>query len=145
MGVASILVKKSEVEKVDCFNENLNRHEDFELWCKLASQNDLHYLPKETAIYRIRPGSLTHSMHEPTFFGEEKALKALQINPILKPYTNELKKRYVDLLIRYYYFYRKNKDTKNAFKSSYKLIKTSPLLMIGWKMLLATSLQIFSH
>lgn len=141
LGVSTLLIKTAQVRQLKGFNESFKRHEDFELWCRLAAQNDLHHLPLETSIYRIRPGSLTHNSEEPTFFGEELVLYVLMKNPLLQPYLPHLEQRLLNTLLDYCYYYRKHRAYVESLKWSLKLVIKYPKKTYAWKILMGALLR----
>ncbi|MES1981099.1 MAG: glycosyltransferase family A protein [Pseudomonadota bacterium] len=61
---SSVIVEKSEVEKVGLFDEDLRKGQDYDLWLRLSRQIEMLGLEQPTALYRIHPANVTSSLKE---------------------------------------------------------------------------------
>ena len=139
--VNTVLIKKEILIGLGGFNENLKCAEDYELWFKLAAQHDLHYLIEDTSVYRIRPGSLTHSS-VPMYYYEDAMIYSLINNNNFKPYIPILQERLHFVLVNYCYFYRQHGSLSDQIKWSLKLIQNFPLSLKSWQLLIAALLRL---
>lgn len=61
---SSVIVEKSELEKVGLFDETLRKGQDYDLWLRLSWQIEMLGLDKPTALYRIHPDNITSAVKE---------------------------------------------------------------------------------
>lgn len=138
----TVMVKKENLMSISGFNENLMRAEDYELWFKLAATEDLHFLPEDTSIYRLRQNSLTRTSTEPRYFHEDVMIKGLIANQVFLPYKAILKKRLHFVLLDNCYFYRIQGSYYQSLRSSVEFLSEFPFSVKSWKMLIASLLAI---
>jgi glycosyltransferase involved in cell wall biosynthesis len=120
------------------FDESLARAEDYLLWLKFASNQDLYYVPKTVAVYRLRPGSLTRSGH-PIGYGMHAVLEKLSEDGRFVPYRDEIRQRLGHALNGYCFFYRQMRQRSAAIRWSLRLLAHDPLCLQGWKHLIAAT------
>ena len=59
--LSTVMVRRSVVESVGMFNEELSIAEDYELWLRLALQAPMRAVPDILCRYRVHPGGVTRT------------------------------------------------------------------------------------
>lgn len=141
IGICTVLIDRELLLAKAIFNEALRRAEDYHLWFKCARDHDLWMLPFDVAVYRIRPGSLTHG-NDPKYLFEDCMIALLLQDRSFKKYENLLRER-LDLVLRDHCdHYRIQKMYGAAFHWASKWVTKRPLVGAAWKQLAATVLRI---
>lgn len=141
LGICTVLLDREVLLAKGMFNEDLRRAEDYHLWFKCARDHDLWMLPFDVAVYRIRPGSLTH-VGDPMFFCEDRMITLLLQDPAFEKYGHLLRERLDFVLGDYCYHYRSQKLFGKAFRWATEWVTKRPLTGAPWKQLLASVLRI---
>jgi len=139
--ICTVLIDRELLLGKEMFNEGLRRAEDYHLWFKCALDHDLWMLPFDVAVYRIRPGSLTH-VGDPMFYCEDQMLDLLLQDPGFEQYEQMLLDRLNFVLGDYCYHYRRQKSYGKAFLWASEWVSKRPLAGAAWKQLLASALRI---
>jgi hypothetical protein len=100
---------------------------------------DLHLIPDDVYVYRLRAGSLTRT-NEPALFGELQMLDKLKADPRFAPYGREIQQRLQLVLEDYSYFYRKHGQRNLAVSAALRMAWELPLEARSWRHLLAAIL-----
>lgn len=137
----TVLLRRELLLAKGMFNEDLRRAEDYHLWFKCALDHDLWMLPFDVAVYRIRPGSLTH-VGDPMYFCEDRMIALLLQDPAFEQYGHLLCERLNFVLGDYCYYYRRQKLYGEAFRWATEWVAKRPFAGAAWKQLLASALRI---
>ncbi len=76
---SSVMVRKQLLLDVGCFDENLQYHEDRDLWIRLAEKGDVIFLDKALSVYTVHSGQFTH---------ENDALREKQWQMVIEKYKD---------------------------------------------------------
>lgn len=137
-GVA--MIKRDLLHLLGGFDESLPSCEDTQLWLKVSAHTEvLVCAPQIVAYYRQRDGSLVHSSKAIQHYGPEAYRKLLN-TPEFINYTTLLNQNIRDFNHQNCFFYRKQKDYKEAFYWSLQGIKYQPLSLTSWKNFIACCL-----
>lgn len=137
-GVA--MIKTSVLHSLGGFDESLPSCEDTQLWLKVAAKtNRLVFAPKVVAYYRQREGSLVHSSKAIQHYGPD-AYRKLLSTPDFKEFTKELEQNICQFNHQNCFFYRKQKNRKEAFFWSLQSLKYEPFSLVSWKNFIACCL-----
>ncbi|OIR07138.1 UDP-Glc:alpha-D-GlcNAc-diphosphoundecaprenol beta-1,3-glucosyltransferase WfgD [mine drainage metagenome] len=140
VSIGTVLIDRELLLAKEMFNEGLRRAEDYHLWFKCARDHDLWMLPFDVAVYRIRPGSLTHG-DDPKYLFEDRMIALLLQDRSFEKYENLLRER-LDLVLRDHCdHYRIQKMYGAAFHWASKWVTKRPLAKGAWKQLLASVLR----
>jgi glycosyltransferase involved in cell wall biosynthesis len=136
----TVLAHRELLSAGGLFDESMRRAEDYLLWLRCAIRERLYFAPEDTAVYRLRPGSVTRS-GAPTFDLEHKMIEKLRADSRFVPYTKEINQRMVLVLEDYCYHYRKHGQHARALRWALNLIKEAPTRPHSWKQLIAAALH----
>lgn len=70
---SSVVVKKSVLEEVGGFDENLHQGEDLDLWARIALRHDIAFCNRKLAVYHLSQATYRRveaNSREPAFFRE---------------------------------------------------------------------------
>ena len=59
IGTLSVMATKTAIEQAGGFDESLNGPEDWDLWLKIAKDNEIEYFPQPMALYRQHEGGIS--------------------------------------------------------------------------------------
>ena len=141
IGICTVLIDRELLLAKEMFDEGLRRAEDYHLWFKCARDHDLWMLPFDVAVYRIRPGSLTHG-DDPKYLFEDRMIELLLQDPAFGKYGNLLRERLNFVFDDYCYHYRRQKLYGKAFRWASEWVSKRPFAGAAWKQLLASALRI---
>lgn len=121
-----ITIKHEILKKAGFFEENLPVFEDVHLWLRLAKQsNCFAYIPKQTAYYRQRNGSL--SKNEDSFYKYAPLMyKDLMDNHDFHTFEKVINGKITETIQMNTYYYRKNKRKIQALISAWQGFRHSP-------------------
>lgn len=90
----AVMVRRDRFMAAGMFDESLRRAQDYNLWLRLAMQNDYVFVRRPVAYYRTHPNSITAS-GSPRAWGI-RALEAIRNYPQVKPYRKLMDHRLAD-------------------------------------------------
>jgi len=79
----SVVVRKSAVEKVGGYLENLDGVEDYHLWLKLLQVGDVANHPEQLTLYRLHPNQM--SRKNEVINGHLESLARIDVFSVMKP------------------------------------------------------------
>src|SRR6185295_7434927 len=109
------MVKRSLLLANNGFNETLHCAEDYDLWLRLATANDLYVIPHDIGSYRKREGSLTRS-ERPIYYCEDLMIIQALAKKAFAPYRSALKQRLPLVYGTFCYYYRTHKMRWSALR-----------------------------
>jgi len=119
---SSVMVKKSVLDKIDFFDENLKIGEDWDMWIRIAQKYNFDFVNEPLLKYNIHSGNLSSA------FAIEKKEKNIQsIFDKYKEYFENNPKLYSSKLRYDGTRYTLSNDLKKARKSFIFSIKLNPL------------------
>jgi glycosyltransferase involved in cell wall biosynthesis len=140
-----VMVRKSILDKIGYFNENLICAEDYELWLRICHDHSIGYLNKISAKCRNRPNSLTKNVIRM----DESFVKCLELTIQNFPDTvdligkQEMNERMYKLSFDVAYYYNGNNDSLLAQKWFQKCLKYKKIMKI-YALLTLNSLKLFT-
>lgn len=140
-GPLASMATKALIDGRGGFDESMHRAEDYLLWLRMAAVSDLFVLPTDTAVYRLRAGSITRS-GAPMFELEDEMVKILRRDPEFDPFARELSERMALVLTDYCYHSRKKGEWSKARSAALRLLWERPLQVRSWKHCLAAFLRV---
>lgn len=81
IAVLTVLLRKSCLEGVGAFNENLSGADDYELWLRLARRFQFGFIPETLACYRIHDSNVSHDLFKMTVRELQSLESVLTIDP----------------------------------------------------------------
>lgn len=133
----AVTVRKSLLEGVGGFREELKRCQDIHLWFRLAANADLVFTPEVTAHYRLRPSSVQNRGGTPWGW-DIRAAKDLIRKPALEPWRETLARgRLRWVLNNQTEYYRDQEKYLSGAGTALQSIRHHPWQKRAWKDLLA--------
>ena len=138
----SLVLKRSILSKSCLFNPERKTQEDYELWLKIAKNNELGYIDKPLLYYRRREGQLTGQENSTEInqvsleIIENIALGASGLLPDKKLVAARLRDKYWNLALNYLGSNQKRAARKCLRKSlSYNYLDKKTLSLYLWSFL----------
>jgi hypothetical protein len=135
-GIDTIMIRRELILSVGMFDESMRRAEDYLLWLRCAVEEDLYFVPVDTGIYRVWPGSLTRS-GEPNLYLEHRLIEKLREDHRFVPYAELVRRRMITILESYCFHYRRQRRYWDALKWSLSLVGEAPLRARSWRHVIA--------
>ena len=136
----TVCIQTQLLKDIGGFDESLPAFEDIQLWMKVACHAEtLVFAPKTIAFYRQREGSLMHSSKAIHHYAP-RAYLTLLADPIFAKYPSELKDNIRDFNHQNCFYYRKQKNYREAFLWSIQGVYWEPFSSMAWKNFLASCL-----
>jgi glycosyltransferase involved in cell wall biosynthesis len=132
IGIFTARVRRDALLAVGGFDESLQAAEDYDLWLRLATHNDLHLTPLDAGVYRMRIGSLTRS-GRPMYWNEDLMLRQASRDPKFVQHRAAIRARLRAVYATYCYHFRKHRDFRNAFRYATRLLALSPFTPTSWR------------
>ncbi len=124
---AFALHRRDALERCGGYDERLWSHEDADLFCRMALEGEVHYLPDVLYRRRVVPGSLTH-VGQQRGGGELFHRKWLDYR-----HPDPSKQRIIDQARRHYYrVHVPLRDLKVASKSLREFLRTREVAKLRW-------------
>lgn len=127
----TLIVRRSVLESVGVFNENLARGEDVHLWLRIAKDNSLFFIPQPILNYRKHNQSETSDT--PPGKGQQTFLPTFLNDTMWKPWNSAIRYRLSKSHSRSAWFFRGKKMWKDGIYHSAMAIKYRPFRLEYWK------------
>lgn len=126
MILSSVCVKKETLLEAGMFCEELSISEDYDLWIRIASKNELTYLDKPLVEYRIYPWSSSKNAEKYLLNGLMRIKKNENTYNLKDPNGHLLKKAYSKLYSQASIAFLKEEKRKSALDCSLKSRRYDP-------------------
>lgn len=135
------IVKRSLLEKVGLFEENLLRQQDIHLFLRLANQSAFVFVPRIVACYRLHEANSTRSL---THTQEWRIVALLNLldRPEFRTERKLLRTQIAELHLSNSYEYRREQDFISARRSALQGGCISPGNIRLWKSFVASLLKL---
>lgn len=137
VGVMTVQIARELMIAAGGFDEDFPSAEDYDLWVRVASKNDLYIAPIDAGVYRVRSGSLTKS-GRPMYYNEDKMLLKAKSNDDFVRFRTAIDRRLAKVYLTYCYHFRNTGNYKSALAFAKRLVALSPLDPAGWRQLAAS-------
>ena len=136
LNCSTVMIKKSVLEDVGGFLEELPLSFDYDLWLRIASKYRVACLSKPFATYRIHSGNLSRDAND--LVASVSSLKAI-LSWTDKPFTREQvgkkmeRQRVVDLCHEVAWYSAKLDQREDELHYLWLALKTQPLGFANWR------------
>jgi glycosyltransferase involved in cell wall biosynthesis len=123
IGTSSVVVRKSVIEQIGCFDNELQSASDWDCWLKIAMVSEVSFSEAITMDYLVRPDSISANKLKRLKAIEsitERVCRLNRINTVTK------RKAFARLLESYSEMYREQKNFTQAFKYAFSAFKKDP-------------------
>ncbi len=136
IGIFTARVRRDELLAVGGFDETLQSAEDHDLWLRLAVRHDLHLVPIDAGVYRVRKGSLTQS-GRPMYWMKDRMLRQARSDPRFRRHAGAIQQRQRSVYDTYCDHFRRQRDFDSARRYALQLLRLAPWSSRGWRQLIA--------
>lgn len=127
----AVTVRAGLLRAVGGFPVDLAQGEDDHLWLQLARRADFYYLPRITAAYVQRAGSLTADGSAPGHW-KLQSLTRLLADPDFAPWHGALRRRLADLHRQEATYHRGQGDRRQAVQAALQSLRAQPAALANW-------------
>lgn len=133
------LVKRSLLLRMDGFDGELLRQQDYHLFLRLAANADFVFVPTPVAVCRLHDSNSTRSLtHTQTW--RIKALNRLAALPEFAPYRAQIADKIFNLALSNSYESRREHRFAQGMAWAFKAMLHDPMSSAAWRSLLASTL-----
>ena len=126
--------------KVGGFDPTFTVSEDVHLWLRLAAVSDFYYLPRSTALYRQRPGSITNAGRPPSD-GTLAVYRDLMEKGIISARSPDVRRLLHRFHLRNARYFREQRQFSKAFRHSASAIGMQPRSLVAWRQAAASLIR----
>lgn len=111
---SAVMVRRDRLLAAGMFDEDLLRAQDYNLWLRLARDNDYLFVRQPVAYYRIHPQAITES-GAPRQWGV-RAFEKLRDEPWMSPHRGLLIRRIAHFLVEEARYYRRRGERGKTWR-----------------------------
>ena len=136
----TVQIDRDVIRGAGGFDESLPSAEDYDLWLRLASTQDLYVAPLDAGIYRLRDGSLTKS-GRPMYYCEDRMLLGVRRERAFAAFRADIDDRLGRVYTKFCFHYRERRQFAEALVYAWRLMLLKPSKPDGWRQLAACLLR----